>query len=83
MEVREESDGRQEGDVLRNQFTRGCSHWKETEGIGETEGNSGEKRNRVRSVSHSAAGYTVTCEVRDYIWLTLIREFHHVARISS
>ena len=61
MEVREESDGRQEGDVLRNQFTRGCSHWKEeTEGIGETERNSGGERTRVRSVGHSAAGYRVT-----------------------
>ena len=28
VEVGEESDGRQEGDVLRNQFTRGYFYWK-------------------------------------------------------
>ena len=28
MEVGEESDGREEGDVLRNQFARGYYHWK-------------------------------------------------------
>ena len=28
VEVREESDGRQEGDVLRNQLARGYFRWK-------------------------------------------------------